>query len=434
VRRTHVSGFTIAAAIALTASLASGQYLEATIRVFGNSQYLLWNPVGNKLYVLDGYGTPLTVVDGATNQIQSTVQIAEYSALLCYNSQMNKVYTASGENNLLSVIDGVGDTVIRTLHLSHFPSHMAYNAQMNKLYVSTYDDYAYGYVLDAGPDTLLDRIHLPRWGVGQMWVPMANRVFYASPMYDSTYVLDCLTDEVIARYSTPDGATAYGACWNPVTGLVYLPSGSGTYVFSTNGESLLQLIPGCVGFLCAAPFANKLYSISGPSYVIDGATNAVIRTLDVSGSVVLYDSIHRKVYCLHENGRRLNVVDAVTDSLVVSLPIGRDPQSMCWNPVNSRVYIGGGMDTVVYVIRDTTTGVSEERSKVSMGQGPGVTVIGSRLELNGADKATLFDMSGGQVMKLRRGVNSVAHVPPGVYFVRDASEAAAGSRKVVIAY
>ena len=74
---------------------------------------------------------------------------------------------------------------------------------------------------------------------------------------------------------------------------------------------------------------------------------------------LVYDPGHKKVYCSNLSAHKVDILDARADTIIKTIPLGRSPEVLCWNRTNSRVYITDFMDNVVYVIRDTSTGVAE---------------------------------------------------------------------------
>jgi DNA-binding beta-propeller fold protein YncE len=198
-------------------------------------------------------------------------------------------------------------------------------------------------------------------------------------------------------------------------------------VFSATGDSLVATVPGFANYIAAVPFPNKLYigGAGGGTRVVDCGSHVVLDTIHGIAGPMLCDCERGKVYFA---GSAASIVDARTDSLVKTIPLGRYPEFLCWNRTNSRVYISDFMDNLVYVIRDTTTGVAEEASRLA---GPcwGRTVFAGTIAWPHMQPGALIDMSGRRVAELRQGSNELSRLAPGVYAVVTAD---GGSRQRIV--
>ncbi|MEO0077765.1 MAG: hypothetical protein ABIK86_02025 [candidate division WOR-3 bacterium] len=138
--------------------------------------------------------------------------------------------------------------------------------------------------------------------------------------------------------------------------------------------------------------------------------------MSAGGTNVLCDTVRAKVYCVNEYQDNVRVFDARADTLIKTIPLGRCPAGVCWNRANSRVYITDGMDNVVYVIRDTTTGIAEA-SPAALGRTrrSAVTVVRRALFWTERAPGTLMDLTGRRVLAVTPGRNDLTHLAPGVY-------------------
>jgi YVTN family beta-propeller protein len=383
----------------------------------------LWNPTSNKVYCANTQDGTVSVVSGETNEVIATVPVADYPDVLAWNSRLNKVYCASGESDRLNVIDGEGDSLIRMVTLSDYPSAMVYNETMNKLYVACHDNDRIA-VLDAGPDTVIR--YIPARGVGALlWSPATNRVFCCGA--DTIKVIDCLTDEIAVRMQ--GGGDVW--CYNPVNELVYLAARHSMYVLSPYGDSVVAQVPGWAYDVAAVPFPNKVYASGSAAgiQVIDGASNLVVDTIPVVVGEMVCDTAKGKVYCSNFNTQKADIIDARADTLIKTIPLGRYPEFLCWNRTNSRVYINDFMDNVLYVIRDTSTGISERTDGATVRPRAATTVTCGRLFYESSAPGNLVDACGRIVAALKPGHNDICALTPGVYAVVTAD---GGSRRRII--
>ena len=136
------------------------------------------------------------------------------------------------------------------------------------------------------------------------------------------------------------------------------------------------------------------------------------------------------------------VFDARADTLLTTIPLPAfDPEALCWNPLDGRVYVTDFNGDSVYVLRDTMPGIEESRRPQAASFKPMATVVRGVLVLQGdrtqntGHRAELLDITGRKVLDLRSGVNDVGTLTPSVYFVRAVSRelSAVNCYKVVIA-
>jgi YVTN family beta-propeller protein len=397
--------------LALAATAGQGQYLEATIPGGDTPVNLLWNPTSNKVYVSNEQDGSVTVIDGATNQVRATIPVADYPSFLCFNSIENKVYCTSGESNRLMVIDGVGDTLLKTVHVPGYPSGMAYNQTRNKLYVGCHDNNTVR-VVDAHADTVIRTIDAVASPTCLLWHPGTDRVFCSQWEQGSVLVIDCATDSIVSRLVV--GAEPTGMCLNAVDWTVYVAARYTTPILSATGDSVLAQIPGWSFNLAMAPRENKAYASSAPGLlVIDCSTRTLVDTIPVIGAWMSCDEARSRVYTTNYSPGVLFVVDAARDSCIATIPLGRYPSYLCWNSTDSRVYVTDQMDNVVYVIRDTSTAIAEERQGGPQSVGA-VSMVKRFLDWSGG-ATRLLDMSGRAVARVRHGANDLSALPAGVY-------------------
>ncbi len=424
----NASGFRLMflACFLLAGGVSYCQFLEAVVPTGVSPVELVWNRAWNKVFCSNSQDASITVISGATNEVLATIPTFDYPGFLCLNEDGTKLYCTGGENDdQLAVTDAIADTVMKTVTIPYRPGHMVYNATMNKLYISCNDDPVYRItVLDAVADTVLR--HIPVRGVGRLlWNPASNRVFcYTDWGEDTVKAVDCETDEVAARVPVDGGGYQLGDwCFNPANDLVYLSTRYGVHVYTPTGDSEVCAVPGRAGAaLAAARFPNKLLAVgAGPGgtvvRVIDCRGHFVLDSILVGGAGIsmVTDGAKGRVYCSNTNARKVDIIDARADTLIKTIPLGRSPGALCWNRTNSRVYIADFMDNVVYVIRDTSTSITESQWPMAGSQRPGATVTRGAFVWPRHANGALLDMSGRVVARLSPGHNDLRVLAPGVY-------------------
>jgi YVTN family beta-propeller protein len=418
----------------LCTGLASAQYLETTLDLGYSVDDMVWNPANNHLYVSNYDKGTVKVIDCATNLVTSEINVAPYADNLCLNPLAQKVYCASGESNELSVIDATADTLIKTVASRGYPMRMACNTLMNKLYVICTDDNVVR-VYDGAGDSLMDEIGFGVFNTPYylIWHPLTNRVFCvtssdADP--DTLFVIDCNTDLVAAK--TLVGNEPRFICRNPADDMVYLSCRRAVNVLSAHGDSVIAVVEQPVNnsaCICAVPFPNKVYSSRGDwIHVIDCSNHVVSDSIEANTGVSVCDTRKAKVYAA---ARPPVVIDARGDSVLMTVPVSPcQVVAVVWNSVDCRIYMLDVYNSVVYVIRDTTTGVTEPGCKPGPRRSPFPTVCRGVLRLDGDATAVLLDLIGRQAAVLKPGSNDVRGLKSGVYFVR--LDKSALTRKVII--
>jgi len=417
-----------------------GQYLEGVIDIGTPQAEVLANPLSNKIYTSNYMANTVTIIDGATRQIIATRSVPSTPCVLCLNTVSNRVYCLCSYSTRLAIINGVTDSVKR-LTIPHGGANaFAYNATLNRLYAGCDDGYVA--VVDGAGDTVLYEVNLgTSWPIFNMfWNPATNHLF-CSVGQDSVFVVDCQTDEVRARwYVQPKDRW----CYSPVTGRVYTGNSRSLWVFSPQGDSILATISGSTAHFCAVPFPNKVYVYGWSSEhwlgVLDGNTNVFTDTLVLWGGPLICDTLRGKVYAASSGlYPGVAVLDARADTVLTTVPLPAfNPQGICWNPLDGRVYVTDRQGDSVYVLRDTMPGIEEGHKPQAASYKPVATVVGGVLVLaKGASASpssstsSLLDISGRRVLDLKAGANDVSGLAPGVYFVRPAQAQAQAQAQAV---
>jgi YVTN family beta-propeller protein len=168
--------------------------------------------------------------------------------------------------------------------------------------------------------------NIPR---GITFNPQNNRVYISNYGSDNVTIVDGVTNSVVATVAVGDGPTA----------IFHNPAGNKIY---------------CSNVGAPGPGTPVACTIS----VIDGTSNAVIKTM-VTGdepTAFCYSTNNRKVYWLNEWSHTLSVVDADTDNLLQTFPLGNppvQPVDICYNPLNERIYTANRLTFNISVFRDS---------------------------------------------------------------------------------
>jgi len=126
-------------------------------------------------------------------------------------------------------------------------------------------------------------------------------------------------------------------------------------------------------------------------------------------------TLRERLYALCRN--TVLAFDTRSDSLVAGVDVPASINSLiALDLLDRRLCVTVRLTNIVYVLRDTTSDVSEARGpQLSGGTGP--TVVHGILRLPQPASGTLLDASGRAVLALKPGPNDVSRLAPGVYFI-----------------
>ena len=408
-------------AVSCWLSAVHAQWLETTIPVGGGPWELMYVPSVNKVYCANDDPTSISIIDCVTNTVRATVAIPNACIPLAWSDTYKRVYVGSqadrrdpkgGGNNGSSivVIDAVGDTVVADLTCADSPGAAAYCKAMDKLYVMCTGTVSAIEVVDAARDAIVKRISLPLYAEGIGWCPTTNLVFFANDLDDSMRVIDCSNDQVRALRT---GHSAFDMVyWNPIDGRVYTGQRYAICVFDATGDTLIDSIihPAYSPEFCFAPYPNKCF--------IADFNTMMIYTADLNARSLVDSFYVEQVYCmvldsicgrihaaLPRSGEA--ILDARGDSLIKVVPLTDYPAGgIAWSARERRVYVPGYYTNMLYVIKDTTTGVAEPEQPHAPSGKLEATVVRSLPR-----RALAFDAMGRRVLNPRSGV----------FFVREPS-------------
>ena len=186
-------------------------------------------------------------------------------------------------------------------------------------------------------------------GVTGVWaVPALGRVYASVTGLHQVAVIDAHTLQVTARLGNigfPDGI-AYA----PDQQKVYVSdeSGGGELVLDARAGTVLRTIPldgeagntlfdpGSRCILVAVPTKNQVW-------VIDPVSDRVLGRFDLAGAErphgMAIDAARRIAFVANERDARLQIVDLRTMKVTGSVPVGRDPDVLAFDPGWQRLYV-----------------------------------------------------------------------------------------------
>jgi len=110
--------------------------------------------------------------------------------------------------------------------------------------------------------------------------------------------------------------------------------------------------------------------------VIDGTTDSVIITISVGRGphVLVFNPTNNKIYSANINSQDVSVIDGTTDSVIATIPTGNYPRAAVYNSINNKVYIANCYSDNITVIDGTTNTII---TTIMVGDGPCALVYDS---------------------------------------------------------
>jgi YVTN family beta-propeller protein len=418
---------------------------------------LCLNPAAHKVYCADSAANVVTVVNDQTNAITAVMSVGQCPVALLYDSDGNKVYCAGAGNYYvpatLTVVDGAGDSVLRTLKTADVYESvrqaLCLNSTNSRLYMTMSDpEGSKVIVLDAVADTAITRV--PTGSDGDpdalCYNPTFNYVYVATR--GCVGVIDCEHNVLIAVDTVGYGPAAF--CYVPVGARVFVASSGDSTVSVISGDRPKVVAKIDAGkqpkALCWDSKDNKVFCASrGDSSlaVIDASSYAVIARIAVGNEpgALSFDSLNDYVYCACQGSNKVYVIDAHRNTVVTQISVGAEPTALAWNPLELRTNVLNSGSSSISVLRDSLhPGVSERGVGALARRQVIPTIIRGVLVLPSSQptvNSSLLSVDGREVLELHSGSNDVRSLAPGVYFVREAPQAASRKpqavRKIVVA-
>lgn len=306
----------IAAASAGAAPAAADTATVATVPVGDFPQGLAVAPDGTTLYVANGGGDSVTIVDTGTNAVTATISVGDGPSGVAFRHDSTRAYVANVNADSVSVLDTGAPAVVATVPVGNHPVAVA-----------------------VAPHGI---------------VSVANNV-------DNTI-------------SSIDGSTNAVVATEPVaqspTSIALSSTGFIGYVTSLSTNSLSSYSAG-TGW----SFSGSIGVGSGPNAVVispDGTRLYVANFLDDTVSVIATSGLSTvatvsvgsgpysiavspdgaRVYVPNHDDGTVSVIDTGTNAVVETVAVGAGPIAVAVSPVSGRVYVANAQDDTVSVLED----------------------------------------------------------------------------------
>ena len=290
-----------------------------------------FNTVNDNVYVSQPNVGSMSVIDGQTNTVIKTIAIPPNSAIygLAYNPTNQYVYVANdtGPRGSVAVIETSSGTIVKSIPVGDSPVQVLYNPFNGYIYVTDTNSQRVD-VIEPSSNSVIKSIPVGFHPVGMAYSSNNHNIYVANShqVSSSVSVIDS-TNTVIKTI--------------PITGSPWRIAFD-----SNNGNLYVTLIA-----------ANKVA-------VIDGSTNAVIKTIPMpvfppypgsqwSGTAVgsiAYNPLNKFMYVSHMNGQYVTGIDTATDTVTKTIQVGNYPFTVGYHPNNHNMYVANTDSNTVSVI------------------------------------------------------------------------------------
>ena len=347
--------FVIVLVVILAAVLpAAAQVNIATVPVENDAFYLAANPATNTLYVTNTCGTDpacgsgpatVTVINGATNTVTATITVGGRAQFLVVNPVTNKIYVTNRRDNTVSVIDGATNTVIHTLSVGSHPTVEDVNPLTNKIYVVNNGN-GQGTtmsVIDGNTDTVTATVTVGNYPQSVSVDPVRNKVYVANYCGNQ---FGCNATPAPGTVSVIDGTT------NAVTNTVTVQYGTG--LLFVNPVTNKIYVSNTCGNTSSCDITGDNSQVIGSVTQIDGATLATQTVSTGKGMAAMANnSVANAVYITNNTDNTASLIDGNTMH-VSTVNVGTSPNDVEVNVNTNTIFVCNGGDNTVTAINGAT--------------------------------------------------------------------------------
>jgi gliding motility-associated-like protein len=259
-----------------------------------------------------------TAVNTSFSPVTATITVTPQVAPLAY--------VANGEDdNTVSVINTITNKVIATIPVGSGPFNVAVSPDNSKVYVVNTNSYSVS-VINTATNTVTATIdlHLNARPAAITVSPDGSKVYVGYSFGTTVTVINAATNTITATITL----TGY------TSGLALSPDGSRLYVTDAGG-------------------------ISNAIHIINTATNAVIGSIKaVKAQAIILSPDGSKIYALNYHSNAVSVIDATTNVVTTTIPVGESPWGVALSPDGSVLYVTNSYSDNISVINTATNVVT----------------------------------------------------------------------------
>jgi YVTN family beta-propeller protein len=292
----------------------------------GGAFMVAYDSIDNRAYCT--FGDSLLAVDGVTHTRIKSVPM-EGATNPVWDPVSDRVYVSCQSTNKVAVVDCATDSVLIYISVGACPIEMHINTLRRKLYVLNYDNGTVS-IVNMTTNQVIKTVFVGGTPNAGYYCRGADK-FYSAGNYGECIVIDGAADTIVARIILPGtGADIRSATGNEGEGLVYLGihHDGGNYVATVQAQDDSLVAKIVVG---GNPWGIVYYGKSGLVYCASAGTDEVC-VLSSDGAQVL-----------------------------ATLQVGAAPDVFAIVPRHNRLYVGHLNGRYVYVLRDTSAAVAENK-------------------------------------------------------------------------
>jgi len=292
-------------------------------------------------YIVNYFNNQVAVVDLSTHTVTSTIGVQLEPQAIAVNPSGTRVYVCNFFSWTVSVIDATTNVVIATIPVGGGPQGIAVNPAGTFVYVANLAGTVS--VIDASSNTVTATVTVGDYPRGIVAEPSGDRVFVANLESFNISVINTTTNTVIHT----------------------IPAGLGPYALAINQAGTLL-------------YVTEVANVQGGPYVVvkDLSTYNNVALISVGfapyGLAISPDDT--RVYVSHWDWptASVTVIDAISNTIITSIPVGGNALGIDLNGTGSRVYVVCELDELVYEIDAVTNAVLS-----TFPAGPSPTVFGN---------------------------------------------------------
>lgn len=318
-----------------------------------------WNPRTNRAYLTSW--DRLVVVDGVTDSVVAEILQPVHGSCAVVNPVSNIIYFTQESYSFITAIDGSADTVLWSEYSGmRCPEPACWSSRHRKLYLPAPKQFG---VMSVGMHPFIPprRIPIPfhTYTMNALALDDKQGKLYASELvYDvrqRLFVVSCSTETVVDTIQS-SGMFGDYFCAVEERSRLYCPQHVGRdshalAIIDTDRDSVVALIPTSTTSVWAdaySPVSGKLYWPDGDAVlVVDVSGDSLLRRVLVSEqgpachiySMAWHPPTNRIYIAIQDNGPpRVKVLDCAADSVVAEFLSGVGLSSMCYSPVQDKLF------------------------------------------------------------------------------------------------
>ena len=261
------------------------------------------------IYVANGFGKTVSVIDTKTNTVGSPIVVGNSPAAMAFDTAHKRMYVVNSQDDTVSVIDVKTDTVIKTIPIGDIghEAAIAFDTAHKRMYVVASDDNSVK-VIDTNTNTVVGSpIPLPPeisdQAFGITFDEKLKRMYVSS-----------------TQVGGKDWVTIIDTDTNSIFFFLQVEEGPLTMAFDSIHRRVYVL---------------NSFAVDGISVIDSNAATVIGSPIPVSfnSREIAFDPIHQRVYVTNGFDDSVSVFDTNTHTVVgIPLFVGKEPEAIAFAP------------------------------------------------------------------------------------------------------